>query len=126
MIAIPSGASGIGISQRWIRNRSPGNHSKVTRAPTSAGGMSLKVATSLHSPTNGSRASSESPLLVLAAIAFLLLHEIRYHDIHPPLPQIIRTRNHGSESHPNYAQRDGAALRQHPKLHQVGSISGHI
>src|SRR5687768_13084898 len=82
MIAIPSGASGTGISQRWIRNRSPGNHSKMTRAPISVGGMSLKVATILHSPTNGLRASSESPLLVLAVIAFLLLHAVHYYD--PP------------------------------------------
>jgi hypothetical protein len=72
MIAIPSGASGIGTSQRWIRKRSPGNHSKVTWAPISAGGMSLKVATSLHSPTSGCRASRESWLLVLAVIVFLL------------------------------------------------------
>src|SRR3954451_22176602 len=81
MIAIPSGASAIGTSQRWIRNRSPGNHSKVTRAPISAGGGALKVATSLHSPTNGLRASSEPPLFVLAVIAFLLLDAVHPSDV---------------------------------------------
>jgi hypothetical protein len=45
--------------------------------------MSLKVATSPHSPTNGLRAASVSPLLVLAAIAFLLLYEVYYYDILP-------------------------------------------
>jgi hypothetical protein len=33
-------------------------------------GMSLKAATRLHSPTNGSSASSDSPLLVTSTISF--------------------------------------------------------
>src|SRR5215210_7365463 len=59
MIAIPSGASGTGTSQRSIRNFLPGSHSNVTRSPASAGGAFLKAAMRLHSPTNGARASSE-------------------------------------------------------------------
>src|SRR5919202_3303190 len=81
MIAIPSGASGSGTSQRWIKNCSPGNHAKVTRAPISAEGRSLKVATSRHAPTNGLRASSEAPLLIMAAIAVLLLYAVHADDI---------------------------------------------
>src|SRR5215203_2779219 len=71
MRAIPSGASGTGTSHRWIRNRFPGIHSKLTRAPASVGGMSLNLATILHSPTSGARASIKSVLLV-SAIFYLL------------------------------------------------------
>ena len=46
------GASGIGIAQRWIRNCSPGSHSKVVRAPMSAPGSS-SAARMFHSPTKG-------------------------------------------------------------------------
>ncbi len=73
MSAIPSGASGIGTSQRWIKNRFPGIHSKLMWAPASVGGMSLNVATIFHSPTSGSRASIESALLVSAISCLLCL-----------------------------------------------------
>ncbi len=77
MTATPSGASGMGTSQRWIKKRSPGIHSNVTRAPLSIGDVPLKVGTISHSPTSGLNASRELSLLFCAVIALLLLATAR-------------------------------------------------
>src|SRR5688500_10047168 len=54
MIANPSGASGTGTSQRWMRNCSPVIHSNTTRPPAT-GGAPGTVARIVPSPMNRAR-----------------------------------------------------------------------
>src|SRR5262249_3241538 len=58
MIAIPSGASGISIVQRWIRNVLPSRHSKLARSSPGHGGPPGGVASKLQAPSRLSRRSS--------------------------------------------------------------------
>src|SRR5918992_1219604 len=89
MIAIPSGASGTGTSQRWTRKRSPGSHSKRTRAPMSAGGVSPKPARMLHSPTSGFRASGAPSFTVTISFFSLQLLEHDVELVEPLRPRAL-------------------------------------
>src|SRR5918992_367580 len=89
MIAIPSGASGTGTSQRWTRKRSPGSHSKRTRAPMSAGGVSPKPARILHSPTSGFRASGAPSFTVTISFFSLQLLEHDVELVEPRRPRAL-------------------------------------
>src|SRR4051794_5032215 len=58
MIAMPSGASGMSIVHRSIRNVRPSSHSNLTRAAPGHGGPPGGPASIVHSPTRASRRSS--------------------------------------------------------------------
>src|SRR5215203_3211430 len=75
MTARPSGASGTGTSQRWMRNCSPVIHSNTTRPP-STGGAPGNVTRMVHSPMRRPRrlrgsSMAKMPLLNRRSLVFV-------------------------------------------------------